>query len=102
LESLNKIIDDKDELSSFDFIFIDADKRNYKNYYELGLSLLRQNGIILFDNVLWSGAVSDPKDQDANTIALRELNEMLYKDNRIELSMIPVGDGLTIVRKKEQ
>jgi len=66
------------------------------------LQLLRENGIIIFDNVLWSGAVADSKDQNENTVALRELNDMLYKDNRIELSMIPVGDGLTIVRKKEQ
>ena len=102
LVSLDKIINDEDGLSSFDFIFIDADKRNYKNYYEVGLQLLRENGIIIFDNVLWSGAVADSKDQNENTVALRELNEMLYKDNRIELSMIPVGDGLTIVRKKEQ
>ena len=101
LVSLDKIINDEDGLSSFDFIFIDADKRNYKNYYEVGLQLLRENGIIIFDNVLWSGAVADSKDQNENTVALRELNEMLYKDNRIELSMIPVGDGLTIVRKKE-
>ena len=101
MASLDKIINDEDGLSSFDFIFIDADKRNYKKYYEIGLKLLRENGIIIFDNVLWSGAVADSKDQDKNTIALRELNEMLYKDNRIELSMIPVGDGLTIVRKKE-
>lgn len=102
LVSLDKIINDEDALSSFDFIFIDADKRNYKNYYEVGLQLLRENGIIIFDNVLWSGAVADSKDQNENTVALRELNDMLYKDNRIELSMIPVGDGLTIVRKKEQ
>ena len=102
LVSLDKIINDEDGLSSFDFIFIDADKRNYKNYYEIGLQLLRENGIIIFDNVLWSGAVADSKDQNENTVALRELNDMLYKDNRIELSMIPVGDGLTIVRKKEQ
>ena len=101
LVSLDKIINDEDGLSSFDFIFIDADKRNYKKYYEIGLKLLKENGIIIFDNVLWGGAVADSKDQDKNTIALRELNEMLYKDNRIELSMIPVGDGLTIVRKKE-
>ena len=101
LESLNKIIDDEDGLSSCDFIFIDADKRNYKNYYEIGMKLLNQNGIIIIDNVLWSGAVADLNDQDKNTLALRELNETLYKDNRIELSMIPVGDGLTIVRKKE-
>tara|TARA_B100000959_G_scaffold286535_1_gene365643 strand:- start:562 stop:1227 length:666 start_codon:yes stop_codon:yes gene_type:complete len=101
LVSLNQIIDDQDGLSSFDFIFIDADKRNYKNYYEIGLKLLRHHGIIIFDNVLWGGAVADLKDQNQNTVAIRELNEMLYKDSRIELSMIPVGDGLTIIRKKE-
>ena len=100
--SLDIIINVEVGLSSFDFFFIDADKRNYKNYYEVGLQLLRENGIIIFDNVLWSGAVADSKDQNENTVALRELNDMLYKDNRIELSMIPVGDGLTIVRKKEQ
>ena len=94
-----KIIPEIEE--KFDLVFIDADKQNYPNYFELIVSKMNAGGLILSDNVLWSGAVADLNDQDKNTLALRELNEMLYKDNRIELSMIPVGDGLTIVRKKE-
>ncbi len=100
LDSLKQLIEEKHS-SSFDFIFIDADKANYKNYYELCLELLNPNGIIIFDNVLWSGAVADMDDKSKNTIALRDLNEMLFNDQRIDLSMIPVGDGLTIVRKKQ-
>ena len=100
LDSLNQLIDEKHS-SSFDFIFIDADKANYQNYYELCLELLNPNGIIIFDNVLWSGAVANMDDKSKNTIALRDLNEMLFNDQRIDLSMIPVGDGLTIVRKKK-
>lgn len=99
-DSLNQLIEDNHS-SSFDFIFIDADKGNYKNYYEISLELLSEDGIIIFDNVLWSGAVADESDQSNNTLALRELNNMLFNDKRIDLTMIPVGDGLTIVRKKE-
>ena len=100
LDSLNQLIEEK-QSSSFDFIFIDADKANYQNYYELCLELLNPNGIIIFDNVLWSGAVADMDDKSKNTIILRDLNEILFNDQRIDLSMIPVGDGLTIVRKKQ-
>ena len=100
LDLLNQLIEEKHS-SSFDFIFIDADKANYQNYYELCLELLNPNGIIIFDNVLWSGAVADLDDKSKNTIALRDLNEMLFNDQRIDLSLIPVGDGLTIVRKKQ-
>ena len=100
LDSLNQLIEEK-QSSSFDFIFIDADKANYQNYYELCLELLNPNGIIIFDNVLWSGAVADMDDKSKNTIVLRDLNEILFNDQRIDLSMIPVGDGLTIVRKKQ-
>ena len=100
LDSLNQLIEEK-QSSSFDFIFIDADKANYQNYYELCLELLNPNGIIIFDNVLWSGAVVDMDDKSKNTIILRDLNEILFNDQRIDLSMIPVGDGLTIVRKKQ-
>ena len=100
LDSLNQLIEEKHS-SSFDFIFIDADKANYQNYYELCLELLNPNGIIIFDNVLWSGAVADMDDKSKNTIVLRDLNEILFNDQRIDLSMIPVGDGLTIVRKKQ-
>ena len=100
LDSLNQLIEENHS-SSFDFIFIDADKGNYKNYYEISLELLSNDGIIIFDNVLWSGAVADESDQSNNTLALRGLNKMLFNDKRIDLTMIPVGDGLTIVRKKE-
>ena len=100
LDTLNQLIEEKPS-SSFDFIFIDADKANHQNYYELCLELLNPNGIIIFDNVLWSGAVADMDDKSKNTIILRDLNEILFNDQRIDLSMIPVGDGLTIVRKKQ-
>ena len=85
---------------SIDFVFIDADKSNYLNYYELTLNLLRKNGIILFDNVLWDGAVADQSFQDEDTFALRNLNEFLLQDDRVDITMIAIGDGLTIARKK--
>ena len=85
---------------SIDFVFIDADKINYPIYYELSLELIRKNGIILFDNVLWGGAVVDEKNQDRNTIAIRNLNLDLLDDPRVDISLVPIGDGLTIARKK--
>ena len=85
---------------SIDFVFIDADKINYPIYYELSLELIRKNGIILFDNVLWGGAVVDEKNQDRNTIAIRNLNLHLLDDTRVDISLVPIGDGLTIARKK--
>jgi caffeoyl-CoA O-methyltransferase len=84
----------------FDFIFIDADKGNYGRYYERSLVLLRKGGLIAVDNVLWSGKVADPVETDRSTEAIRRFNEMLYQDTRIELSMIPIGDGLTLALKK--
>ena len=85
---------------SIDFVFIDADKINYPIYYELSLELIRKNGIILFDNVLWGGAVVDEKNQDRNTTVIRNLNLHLLDDHRVDISLVPIGDGLTIVRKK--
>ena len=85
---------------SIDFVFIDADKINYPIYYELCLKLLRKNGIILFDNVLWGGAVADKENQDRNTTAIRNLNLNLLDDYRVDISLVPIGDGLTIARKK--
>ena len=85
---------------NFDFAFIDADKINYPIYYELSLELIRKNGIILFDNVLWGGAVVDEKNQDRNTTAIRNLNLHLLDDTRVDISLVPIGDGLTIARKK--
>ncbi len=83
-----------------DFTFIDADKVNYRNYYEECLKRTRQNGLILIDNVLWGGSVIDPKNQTEDTKAIRALNDLIAHDQRVEAVMIPVADGLTIVRKK--
>ncbi len=88
------------EAETFDMAFIDADKTNYLNYYECCLALVRRGGLILFDNTLWGGAVADPSDQDADTQALRELNERLHRDERVSISLVPIGDGLTLARKR--
>lgn len=99
LETLEQLINEnKNEY--FDLIFIDADKSNYINYYERCLVLLRQGGLILIDNTLWGGAVADDADQDEDTIAIRELNDLLYADQRVNISLVPIGDGLTLVRKR--
>ena len=84
---------------SFDFAFIDADKTNYQIYYEQCLKLIRQGGVIVIDNVLWGGAVTDSNRNDADTEAIRELNQFIATDERVSISMIPVGDGLTIAVK---
>jgi predicted O-methyltransferase YrrM len=84
----------------FDFAFIDADKKNYGVYYELCLALLRPGGLLLVDNVLWGGSVADPSVQDEDTEAIRRLNEKICRDDRVLHSMLPVGDGLSLVRKK--
>jgi len=84
----------------FDFVFIDADKENYLAYYEKSLPLLRTNGVIMIDNTLWGGDVADESIQDKSTIAIRKFNEFLFQDNRISLSLIPIGDGLTLARKR--
>ena len=83
---------------SFDFAFIDADKENYDAYYEASLELVRPGGLIAIDNVLWSGAVANAKRQDADTKALRALNLKLHDDERVDISMLPIGDGLTLAR----
>ncbi|WP_374445248.1 O-methyltransferase [Stella sp.] len=84
----------------WDLAFIDADKPNYDGYYERCLTLLRPGGLVLIDNVLWSGAVADPARTDANTTALRALNAKLHGDERVTLAMLPIGDGLTLARKR--
>ncbi|HLW71116.1 MAG TPA: O-methyltransferase [Candidatus Binataceae bacterium] len=86
--------------SSFDFAFIDADKANYRAYYEEILARTRPGGLILIDNVLWSGAVLDRSNQTADTRAIRELNDFLAADDRVDAVMLPIADGLTICRKK--
>ena len=88
------------EAGYYDMAFIDADKTAYTDYYEACLRLLRPGGLILVDNVLWSGRVADQGDQDADTLALRAFNKRLLDDERIDLSMLPVADGLTLARKR--
>jgi predicted O-methyltransferase YrrM len=98
-ETLQMLLD-KGETNTYDFAFIDADKANYPVYYEKSLKLLRQGGLIVIDNVLWSGKVADPTINDRDTMVLRELNAALVKDDRVTLTMLPVGDGLTLVLKR--
>ena len=88
------------EAGHYDFAFIDADKPSYDTYYELLLQLLRPGGLIALDNTLWSGHVADPDNRDPNTVALRALNDKLHRDERVDLSLLPVGDGLTLARKR--
>lgn len=88
------------QAGQFDFAFIDADKTNYKNYYECCLELIRPGGVIAIDNVLWDGAVADEKDESEDTRAIRELNDYIYQDERVDLSMLPIGDGLSLVRRR--
>lgn len=87
------------EAESFDFAFIDADKNNYINYYERSLQLIRPGGLIVIDNVLWSGRVADTQDTDKRTQTIRALNQKLHQDSRITLSLVPIGDGLTLAMK---
>ena len=84
----------------FDFVFIDADKENYLNYYERCLKLVRRGGLIAVDNVLWSGEVANEEAQDAMTVALRKFNDAVHKDERVDLAMLPVGDGVTLALKR--
>ena len=88
------------QAGTFDFAFIDADKANYDAYYERALRLLRPGGLVAFDNVLWGGKVADPSKNDADTQALRALNRKLHHDQRVHLSLLPVGDGLTLALKR--
>jgi caffeoyl-CoA O-methyltransferase len=98
LDSLHAMIA-AGEVGQFDFAFIDADKENYENYYEALLQLLRVGGVILVDNVLWNGRVIDPSSNDSATTALRAFNLKVASDERVALSMLPVGDGLSLMRK---
>jgi predicted O-methyltransferase YrrM len=88
------------EAGSYDFAFIDADKGGYRAYYERLLQLVRPGGLIAVDNTLWSGAVADPGADDADTLAIREFNDHLLADQRIDLSLVPIGDGLTLARRR--
>ena len=99
LETLRELLAERRQ-GTFDLAFIDADKSNYEGYYECTLELLRPGGLILIDNVLWSGRVADPQDNEPDTKALRALNKKLLTDSRISLSMLPIADGLTLALKR--
>ncbi|MBV8883667.1 MAG: class I SAM-dependent methyltransferase [Chroococcidiopsidaceae cyanobacterium CP_BM_RX_35] len=88
------------QAETFDFAFIDADKQNYDSYYERSLQLVRPGGLIAIDNVLWSGKVADPQDQDKTTLTIRAFNDKLVHDERVSLSLVPIGDGLTLALKR--
>jgi predicted O-methyltransferase YrrM len=98
LDSLDKMIAAKE--GPFDFAFIDADKPNYDGYYERVLKLLRPGGLIAIDNVLWSGAVANPEINDESTTALRALNTKIHADNRVDMALATVGDGVMLARKR--
>ena len=87
------------EAGTFDLAFIDADKSGYDSYYEGALKLLRPGGLVLVDNTLWDGDVADPAKQDADTRAIRALNDKMLADPRVEICLVPICDGLTMARK---
>ncbi len=93
LESLDEL-----EKNKFDMVFIDADKMNYKEYYERSLKLINKNGLIIIDNVLWHGEVADEDNLDKYTVNIREFNEYVSNDKRVEQIIIPLGDGMTVCR----
>ena len=96
LESIRNL---KTKKKKFDLVFIDADKENYKNYYNQSLDLIKKNGLIIVDNVLWHGEVVDTKNQDKLTTIIREFNSFINRDKRTENLIIPLGDGLAVCRK---
>jgi caffeoyl-CoA O-methyltransferase len=98
LDSLQELLD-AGEAGSFDFVFIDADKQNYEQYYEQALELLRPGGLIAVDNTLWSGNVADPENNEPGTRAIRRFNQRIQQDTRVIRSLVPIGDGLTLVLK---
>jgi predicted O-methyltransferase YrrM len=99
LESLDRLIA-AGSAESFDLAFIDADKKSYDAYYERSLILVRPGGLIMIDNVLWGGAVADPANTEHQTEALRALNRKLQADPRVSVALVPIGDGLTLARKR--
>ena len=96
LEALKEL---KDKNEIFDLVFIDADKENYQKYYDYGLQLIKKNGLIIIDNVLWHGEVADPEKNDKFTNIIREFNKYVKDDKKTEQVMLPLGDGFTVCRK---
>lgn len=100
LDSLQQLLEDGQQ-KSFDFIFIDADKTNYLNYYELALQLLNPHGLIAIDNIFWDGKVIDPLETGAQTREIRRLNAFLKQDERVDISLLAIADGLFLVKPKQ-
>jgi caffeoyl-CoA O-methyltransferase len=98
LETLDQLL--QDSVQPFDFAFIDADKGNYTNYFDRAFQLVRPGGLIVIDNTLWSGRVADPNDQDKITRTLRQFNQAIARDERVDVLILPIGDGLTLAHKK--
>lgn len=99
LETLDALLE-SGQAGTFDFVFIDADKTNYGAYYEQSLQLLRVGGLMLVDNVLWGGSVLNTYTEDADTLAIQMFNKNVFQDQRVSISLVPIGDGLTLIRKK--
>jgi predicted O-methyltransferase YrrM len=99
LQTLDELIA-QGSANLFDFAFIDADKESYRAYYDKLLELIRPGGLITVDNTLWDGRVADPRDKDRSTMALRDFNDYVHHDERVDLSLVPIGDGLTLLRKR--
>tara|TARA_B100000686_G_scaffold354888_1_gene467988 strand:+ start:4834 stop:5496 length:663 start_codon:yes stop_codon:yes gene_type:complete len=99
VETLSDLIQ-KDSADTFDMAFIDADKVNYRSYYESCLALLRPGGLLMIDNVLWNGRPAHKEETDEDTVAIRNLNRSLHHDERIDVSLLSIGDGLTLARKR--
>jgi predicted O-methyltransferase YrrM len=96
LDTLERL---KEEKKIFDLVFIDANKENYKEYYDLSMNLIKKKGFILVDNVLWHGDVADPVKNDRFTNMIREFNSLIKNDDRVEKTILPLGDGVTVCRK---
>lgn len=100
VDTLNRLTEDESNHGTFDFAFIDADKGNYATYYEEAFKLLRRGGMIAIDNVLYGGGVIDTERHDEATKAIRELNRVMHKDDRVDISLVPIGDGIMLARKR--
>jgi caffeoyl-CoA O-methyltransferase len=98
LATLDELVE-SGQSGTFDFAFIDADKENYLAYYERALQLLRRGGLMAIDNVLWGGSVADAGNQRPSTLAIRALNERIRADDRVSISLVPIGDGVFLARK---
>lgn len=98
-QTLEELLD-RDQHKSYDFIFVDADKEMYDSYYESALKLLRPGGIVAIDNVFWNGRVANPAADDPDTRSIRRLNEKIHGDERVDVTVVPIGDGVTLCRKR--